>query len=163
MATKLNLNLIVRTEDGDYVIKTDAEGKDYLEKVEREKEEEKEDDSALEVKFEDRVYKYVCGRNKVTGQSKLTLIVPSLRYLPYPPQAWPSGTHVLDHWLQDTEGGTVDVYTLLGGLETTLSFTSPAQRQVVHNVLAAEMKRRRDAGEKRCLTVKALLNRFCSH
>lgn len=146
----------IPTEDGTYVGMNNAEtGEQYLEKADTES---TEDDSELELAPELKEFKYVAGLNRAR-RPKLTLIVPSLRYLPFPAESWPDCSQWLENWTAGI-GNTVDIYTLINGRETTLSFTSLGQRQVVQRMLQSEMRRRREAGEKQCFTVEALKNRF---
>ena len=145
----MNINFTFRlnTEDGEYAMNTDAAtGQAVLAKVDMDEEE----DLELEEKKE---IKYVRGKPKT-----FTIITPALRHLPYPASAWPTITEDLDEMAAD--GTKVYVYTVLGGRETHLSFTSKAQREVVHTLMQSEMARRKANGEKKCLSVKALLNRF---
>lgn len=148
-----NPKLIFPTDDGDYTVKTDTDGQPILEKLDKEKKEED-----LE-ELEEKDIKYVLGRNKNTGKPKMTLIVPSLRYLPLPAESWPNISNFFQNFLSSSDN-TVNIYTMIDGRETTLSFTSPAQRQVVLRLMQSEMERRKANGEKDCLTVEALLYRY---
>ena len=144
----MNYNFTLRlNEDGEYAMMIDAatRGQSILEKLE-------DNSSDLEEKKE---IKYVMG----TRPKKFTIISPAIRHLPYPASAWPTITKYLDDEFA-ADGTKVYVYTLLRGRETTLSFTSKAQREVVHRIMQSEMARRKANGEKKCLSVKALLNRF---
>lgn len=160
----MNINLnhrtraIIDTDQGKYFIKTDADGKTLLEKLDKE---ELEEDSKLELELEEREYKYTITMDEETRKLKVTLFVPSLRYLPLPAESWPKCSHWLHHLVEDF-GSTVNIYTIMDGKETTLSFTTAPQRDVVLRLMQSEMRRRRANGEKYCLTVRAVRNRFLS-
>ena len=147
-----NPKLIFPMDDGDYTVKTDTDGQPILEKLDKEKKEE----DLEELEEKEKEIKYVLGRNMNTGKPKITLIVPSIRYLPLPAESWPNISDFLQNWLSSSDN-TVNVYTMIDGRETMLSFTSPAQRQVVLRLMQSKMERRKANGEKDCLTVQALL------
>ena len=148
MASNFNFKFtFVNTEDGDYVLRQDAEGKAVLEK--RDQKEEEEDNEEVDPGSRRRS----SGWADEIGRpgSPRCVLVPQLVYLPYPPESWPKTTSI---WTPGSDGGsTLSIYTMF---YTAKERRSPSQRQSSDGWLILFSRRRWRGGRRRERSVASL-------
>lgn len=92
------------------------------------------------------------------GKPRVTLMLNSLAYVPFPPHSWPEVSHFLYHWVVDRRG-VVDAYVFLDNRFALMAFQTWSDRMALYSLLKAQKER----GEERILPVSAFIKHFCDN